>query len=73
MYSIIDTKPSSGEVATKAHVWKDATMKNYDIWETVPKPTVESTIDSMHAMVEEVFLEQESTPLRFWKFEMKRK
>lgn len=33
-------------------------MMEYDVRETVPKPTVELVINSEHAVTDEVFLEQ---------------
>jgi hypothetical protein len=53
-----DIEPSSGEEGVEAPVWWNAMMGDYDVRETVPKPIVESMIDSMHAIVDDVLLEQ---------------
>jgi len=29
--------------------WQYAMMEEYDVWETIPKPTLDSMIDSKHA------------------------
>lgn len=36
----------------------DAITEQSDVWETVPNPTMESVIDSEHAVANEVLLEQ---------------
>jgi hypothetical protein len=52
MSSIIDTKPSSYEEATRKQVWQNAMMEEYnsimknDVWEIVPRPEGKSVIDS---------------------------
>lgn len=37
----------------KVKVWQDE-MKEYDVWKTIPKPTIESMIDSKQVIDESI-------------------